>query len=97
MTNNEKSNRIIESPRSEIEICAKILEAAMNEARKTHMAYNAKINLKKMNKCLERLKESGLITGPKGKNNLYKTTKKGKKYLESFSYIRQMKESLNEL
>jgi predicted transcriptional regulator len=80
-----------------MEMCAKILEAAMNGDKKTHIAYNTKIGTRKMRECLHLLLTCGLINGPKGKEKIYKTTEEGKEFLESVSHVLKMKETINEL
>ena len=70
--------------RSDIEISAAILRVARGGARKSHIVYKANLNFKMVKKYLDRLRESGLITGPACGSKVFRTTEKGAKYLDYF-------------
>ena len=72
------------SKRSNIEIFADILQIAKEGAKKSHIVYKANLNFKIANKYLHRLKQLGLINGPKTGTNTFETTKKGFEYLDQF-------------
>ena len=70
--------------RSDIEILADILKVANDGAKKSHIVYKANLNFKIVRNYLNILKNSGLITGPEGRSNLYQTTEKGVEYINHF-------------
>ena len=69
--------------RSEVEIFADILRTAMIGVRKSHIVYQANLNFDIVEKYLNLLKKSNLINGPY-ENKIFRTTKKGQKYLDHF-------------
>lgn len=70
--------------RSDIEISAAILRVARGGARKSHIVYKANLNFKTIRTYLDRLRDSGLISGPMEGKRLYWTTEKGIEYLSHF-------------
>lgn len=54
-----------------------ILRVAMEGAKKTHIVYNVNLNFDVANKYLVLLEKNGLISC---KDNIYKTTEKGKEF-----------------
>ena len=79
--------------RSEMEMAADILQVAKNGAKKSHIVYKANLNFKIMNEYLNHLITSGLITGPEGKNRIFRTTDKGIDYLNHFEDLKDYMKS----
>jgi len=75
--------------RNDLEILATILRVARNGAKKSHIVYKANLNFAIIKDYLDRLRESGLIIGPDGKNRMFKTTEKGIEYLNYFEGLRR--------
>ena len=70
--------------RSDMEILADILRVAESGAKKSHIVYKANLNFKIVEDYLDKLRNSGMITGPQGKENIFCTTEKGTKYISHF-------------
>jgi predicted transcriptional regulator len=81
----------VSGKRSDIEISAAILEVARNGAKKSHIVYKANLNFKIGKKYLDRLIHSGLLQGPNGESNVFRTTEKGVDYI---NYYRGLKDYL---
>jgi predicted transcriptional regulator len=73
--------------RSNIEICFDILITARKDVKKSHIVYKTNLNFKVLKKYLALLRRSGLIKGPT-KNNLFKTTEKGSRFLNNYRELR---------
>jgi len=72
--------------RGVLEISADILKAALVRARKSHIAYRANLNPKYLKEYLDLLTKSGLI---EKEGKMYKTTWRGKKFLNLFVEINE--------
>ena len=70
--------------RSEMEILADILRVAERGAKKSHIVYKANLNFKIVEGYLNTLRNSGLLVGPAGRENLFSTTEKGIGYVNHF-------------
>ncbi len=81
------------SRRNNIEIYSEILRIAKDGARKSHIVYRANLNSKVVEKYLDSLKSSGLITGPRADRRLFSTTEKGLKYLNHFEGLEKYLDS----
>ena len=73
--------------RSDIEISADILKVALHGAKKSHIVYRANLNFEVVKKYLERLSESGLINFPSINNRIFKTTPKGREYINRYENL----------
>jgi len=69
--------------RGTIEMMASILEVCLESTKKTHILYRANISSDPLNEYLEFLVKSGMLE----KTELYRTTVKGRIYLEHFKGI----------
>lgn len=66
-----------------MEVIASMLEVCLEGTKKTHIMYRANISNDPLNSYLELLIDSGMLE----KNELYRTTVKGRIYLEHFRGI----------
>ena len=73
--------------RSNIEISADILKVALHGAKKSHIVYRANLNFEVVKKYLKHLSESGLITFPSINNRIFKTTPKGREYINRYENL----------
>ncbi len=73
--------------RSDIEISADILKVALYGAKKSHIVYQANLNFEVVKKYLKRLSESGLINLPSIGNRIFKTTLKGREYINRYENL----------
>ena len=73
--------------RSNIEISADILKVALHGAKKSHIVYRANLNFEVVKKYLKRLSESGLINFPNVNNRIFKTTPKGREYINRYENL----------
>lgn len=73
--------------RSDIEISADILKVAMNGAKKSHIVYRANLNFDVVKRYLKRLNDAGLINLPSIENRLFKTTPKGREYINQYEHL----------
>jgi predicted transcriptional regulator len=73
--------------RSNIEISAEILKVALHGAKKSHIVYRANLNFEVVKKYLKRLNESGLINFPNFNNRIFKTTPKGREYINRYENL----------
>ena len=73
--------------RSNIEISADILKVAMNGAKKSHIVYRANLNFDVVKRYLKRLNEAGLINLPSLNGHIFKTTSKGKEYINQYENL----------
>ena len=80
---------VIGQRRSNVDIIADILRVAKRGARKTRIVYGANLNFKLLNEYLEKLEKAGLITNTSEEGTIFKTTEKGRKYLEHYEGFRE--------
>lgn len=76
------------------EIISNILDVAKNGARKTRIMYQANLSFTQLKKYLELLVNKGLLEQEK---NIFKTTDKGKAFIESFKKYKKKEEELVKL
>jgi len=77
--------------RDRLRIMAEVLAVTSNGALKTQIMYKANLSFSQLNEYLSLLLEIGLLkTVRKGEKIFYKTTRKGAKYLESYTEIRDL-------
>jgi len=81
--------------RNSIEISAEILRVAMSGVRKSHIVYKVNLNFKIVNKYLDHLVRSGLITVSSDRNRIFSTTDKGHRYLDNFEAFESLLKSSN--
>ena len=75
--------------RSDIEILADVLKVARRGAKKSHIVYRANLNFEVVKRYLKRLHEAGLIAFPSEEDCLYKTTTRGREYLDQYKSLTQ--------
>lgn len=75
--------------RSNFEISADILKAAIDGAKKSHLVYQANLNFEIIKGYLKELTSSGLLTGPINGSKLYTTTEKGIAFINYVNGIDQ--------
>ena len=80
--------------RSDIEISADILKVALDGAKKSHIVYKANLNFEVVKRYLKHLNEAGLINFPSIQNRLFKTTKKGKDYINRYENLNNYMEAV---
>jgi predicted transcriptional regulator len=73
--------------RSDIDISADILKVAMNGAKKSHIVYRANLNFDVLKRYLKRLNAAGLINFPSFNGRIFKTTSKGKEYINQYENL----------
>lgn len=73
--------------RNSIDISAKILQIALEGAKKSHIVYGSNLNFNIAKRYLERLHEAGLIAYPNIDGRIFKTTTKGKEYLLQYENL----------
>jgi predicted transcriptional regulator len=83
LRNNVKSQR-----RSHTDIVAEILLTACNGVKKTQIVYGANLNFKLVNRYLDQLEKTGLITKNIERTGVVKTTERGAKYLKYYSELK---------
>jgi len=77
--------------RDRLHIMAEVLVVTSNGALKTQVMYKANLSFAQLNEYLSFLLEVGLLkTMKKREKTVYKTTRKGAKYLESYAEIRDL-------
>ena len=77
--------------RDRLNIMAEVLVVTSNGALKTQIMYKANLSFAQLNEYLSFLLEVGLLkTVKKRERTVYKTTRKGVKYLESYAEIRDL-------
>jgi predicted transcriptional regulator len=82
-----QSNYICEpklTRRGRIELLNLILEEATQGANKTRITYRVNLNFVRASKYIKFLENKGLLAMVNGNPGIYKTTDRGKKYLESY-------------
>ncbi|UCE17036.1 MAG: hypothetical protein JSV12_09265 [Candidatus Bathyarchaeota archaeon] len=72
---------------------AEVLGVAMDNALKTQIMYKANLSFAQLNEYLSLLLGLGLLKSrKKGQKTIYKTTRKGIRYLKSYDEIRSLLE-----
>ncbi len=79
--------------RSRTEIASRILESATGGATKTKIMYKAYLSYAQLKEYLSVLEENGLLTQDKGQQ-LYRTTEKGKRFLDITNSLQGMLEQI---
>ncbi len=75
--------------RSNIEVSADILRAAISGIRKSHIVYQTNLNNKLADRYIDDLRKSELIVGPIGRGKIFSTTEKGRKYIQLFDDLQE--------
>jgi predicted transcriptional regulator len=73
--------------RNDLDICADILVAAKNGAKKTHIVYRANLNFRIVKAYLRRLLEIGLLRFSSD-NHLFTTTEEGFNFLRRYNDLK---------
>jgi predicted transcriptional regulator len=74
-----------------MDIIASILESAVNGAKKTRIMYRAALNFKQLQRYLPLLVKRGLIIcADTNKGGVYKTTEKGRDFLQKYEELRKL-------
>jgi predicted transcriptional regulator len=75
--------------RDRLHIMAEVLEVTVDGALKTQVMYKANLSFAQLNEYLSLLLELGLLKTKKmGQKTVYKTTRKGSKYLKGYEEIK---------
>ena len=75
--------------RDRLHIMAEVLVVARDGALKTQIMYKANLSFAQLNEYLSLLLELGLLKTKKmGQKTVYKTTRKGSKYLKGYEEIK---------
>jgi predicted transcriptional regulator len=82
--------------RSRTEIASRILESAADGTTKTRIMYKAFLSYSQLQEYLAVLEENELLAHDKGEQ-LYKTTEKGKRFLDISNSLRGMMEAIPSL
>jgi predicted transcriptional regulator len=87
-----------ERRRDRHEIVAEILQTALNGRIKTHIMYRAKLSYSQVNEFLPMLVERGFLENAKETKTrryttIYKTTEKGRQFIESLKSMEKLWES----
>lgn len=82
--------------RSRTEIASRILESAAEGTTKTRIMYKAFLSYSQLQEYLAVLEENELLAHDKGEQ-LYKTTEKGKRFLDISNSLRGMMETIPNL
>ncbi len=80
-------------PRGYMEIVYSILSVCLNGALKTHVMFRCNLNSKQLQFYIESLLSKGLLEkdrSPPSAKVEYRTTQRGRKYLETYSALLQM-------
>ncbi len=80
-------------PRGYMEIVYSILSVCLNGALKTHVMFRCNLNSKQLHFYIESLLAKGLLEkerSPPSAKVEYRTTQRGRKYLETYSSLLQM-------
>ena len=73
--------------RDKAEIIASILNVCISGSNKTRIVYQANLNFRTINPYLNLLEQNGLIEITKNKMVFYKTTEKGKEWINDYANI----------
>jgi predicted transcriptional regulator len=82
--------------RSRTEIASRILESAADGSTKTKIMYRAFLSYAQLQEYLLVLEENGLLAHEKGEQ-LYRTTEKGKRFLDITNSLQGMMETVPNL
>ena len=82
----EKFKGRVKKRRGRAEIIADILSATMKEAKKTQIVYKANLNFRRARRYFPYLEEKGLIENI---GSEYKTTEKGKQFLQDYQKLEE--------
>lgn len=82
--------------RSRTEIASRILESAAEGTTKTKIMYKAFLSYAQLQEYLLVLEENGLLAHEKGEQ-LYRTTEKGRRFLEITNSLQGMMETIPNL
>ncbi len=92
MPNDHNRRSTTTTKRGKIEIIAKILKVALDGARTTHIIYRANLDTRSLKRHLDFLMGMGLLTLLNDKPRIYKTTDKGRVFL---NHYRKLQETLS--
>lgn len=95
-----RSEPLGHGPRGYMEIVYSILSVCLNGALKTHVMFRCNLNSKQLHFYIDSLLVKGLLERerePPSAKVEYKTTGKGRKYLETYSVLLQMLSEANRL
>jgi predicted transcriptional regulator len=73
--------------RGTIEIMGRILEVSVPGANKTQVAFRANLNFVRARRYIKFLENKGLLIKLDGNPGIYKTTDRGKKYLQNYKKL----------
>jgi len=77
--------------RDRLHIMAEVLGVTIDGALKTQIMYKANLSFAQLNEYLSLLLELGLLKSSKrGQKTIYRTTRKGVRYLKSYGEIRAL-------
>ena len=77
--------------RSRIDILATILSAALNDKLKTRIMFKASLNYNQAEKYFNFLIKAGLLRKDgSGRRIFYRTTAKGKKFIEKYKALKEL-------
>lgn len=76
--------------RNDLEITVEILKIAERGAKKSHVAFEAKLNYKLLKHYLGRLEKQGLIANDVNPGNNVKTTEKGQLFVQQYRNLLQI-------
>ena len=76
--------------RSRMEIIAKILEACLAPARRTHIMYKSYIDFRCLNRYVSLLEGKGLIKVLGNDPTLYVITEKGREFLRKYQEVKKI-------
>jgi predicted transcriptional regulator len=88
-----RSDALGHGPRGYMEIVYSILSVCLNGALKTHVMFRCNLNSKQLHFYIESLLVKGLLDkerAPPSAKVEYRTTQRGRKYLETYSALLQM-------
>ena len=90
---NYRSEPTGRGPRGYMEIVYSVLSVCLNGALKTHIMFRCNSNSKQLHFYMESLLAKGLLEkerSPPSAKVEYRTTQRGRKYLETYSVLLQM-------
>jgi predicted transcriptional regulator len=90
---NYRSDIVGGGPRGYMEIAYSVLSVCLNGAIKTHIMFRCNLNSKQLNFYVTSLLEKGMlekIRDPPSAKMEYRTTQRGRKYMETYSALFQM-------
>ncbi len=90
---NYRSDSIGRGTRGYMEIVYSVLSVSLNGALKTHIMFRCNLNTKQLHTYVDSLLEKGLlekVRSPPSAKVEYRTTVKGRKYIETYNTLLQM-------